>query len=140
MIVKIKYDLVLMKLMALFEQKTRTRPKDAFEDGNGLLYFVVDKGLISKAVGKQGANAKRLTGLLNRKIKIVEFDADRETFIKRLVFPLKIVETSSEGDIVTVKGEDVETNSRIIGRNASNLRNYEKIVKRYFTLDEIKVI
>lgn len=132
--------MALMKLMALFEAKTRVRPKDAFEDENKLLYFVVDKGMISKAVGKQGVNAKKITSLINRKIKIVEFDPNRETFIKRLVFPLKVTEVSYNGDVVSVKGQDIETNSRIIGRNASNLRNYEKIVKRYFSLDEIKVI
>lgn len=129
-----------MKFMALFENKTRVRPKDVFEDDNGLLHFIVGNGFMSKALGKKGENAKKLTLLLKRRIKIVEFNDQRETFIKRLMFPLKIVEASSEGETVTIKGEDFQTNSKIIGRNASNLRNYEKIVKRYFQLNEIKVI
>lgn len=137
---KIKYDLMLMKYMALFEAHTKTKLKDAFEDSNKFLHFIVSPGMLHKAVGKQGANVKKLTEQLNRKIKIVEFDSERETFIKRLLFPLKLKSITSEGDIVTVKGVDTETNSRIIGRRASNLRNFEEIVKRYFPLDEIKVI
>ena len=129
-----------MKLMTVFESRTRVRVKDVFEDSLGLLHFVVEQGMLNKALGKEGMHVKKLSQQLNRKIKIVEFHPERETFIKRLLFPLKVENITIEGDIVTVKGVDVETNSRIIGRNAVNLRNYEKIVKRFFILEEIKVI
>jgi transcription termination/antitermination protein NusA len=131
---------MLMKQMALFENISRVRPKDAFEDDSGMLYFIVDKGNIIKAVGKNGFNAKKISDALKRKIKIVEFDSVRETFIKRLLFPLKVSEINVENDVVKIKALDNETRGRIIGRNASNLRNYEKIVKRFFTIEEIKVI
>jgi transcription termination/antitermination protein NusA len=131
---------MLMKQMALFENITRVRPRDAFEDDNGLLYFIVNKGLIIKAVGKNGFNAKKISEILKRKIKIVEFDDVRETFIKRLLFPFKVSEVLTENNVVKLKAIDNETRGKIIGRNASNLRNYEKIVKRFFAIDEIKVV
>ena len=137
---KIKYDLALMKIMALFESRTGVGAKDAFEDINGMLYFIVDEGTASKAIGKHGANVKNLSLMLNKKIKIVEFSGDRETFIIRLIFPLKVSDVISDGDTVTLKGVDIETNSRIIGRGAVHLRDYENMVKRYFPLQEIKVI
>jgi NusA-like KH domain protein len=129
-----------MKQMALFETISRVRPKDAFEDANSLLYFIVDKGLLNKALGKNGFIVKKISEALKRKIKIVEFHEDRETFIKRLLLPLKISEISSENDVIKVKPIDSETRGKIIGRNALNLRNYENITKRFFPIQEIKVI
>lgn len=139
-LVKRKYDANLLKLMTLFETKTRVRLKDAFEDNFGLLYFVVNKGTLGKALGKNAANAKWLSAHLKKKVKFIEFNEERETFIKRMLFPLKIESIETNEDVVTLKGVDTETNSIIIGRSGTNLRNYENIVKRYFTLDEIKVV
>ncbi|MFT4304664.1 MAG: NusA-like transcription termination signal-binding factor [Candidatus Woesearchaeota archaeon] len=137
---KIKYDLMLMKQMALFEKISKVRPKDAFEDDNGVLHFIVNKGFIIKAIGKKGITAKKISEALKKRIKIIEFDNVRETFIKRLLFPLKVSEIESENNIVKIKAIDNETRGKIIGRNGSNLRNYEKIVKRFFEIDEIKVM
>jgi NusA-like KH domain protein len=137
---KIKYDQALITTIALFGSKTDVNAKDAFEDVNGILYFIVDQGNASKAIGKEGVNVKKLSLMLNKKIKIVEFSNERETFIKRLIFPLKVSEITSNGNLVIIKGIDKETNSRIIGRNAVHLRDYENMVRRYFPLDEIKVI
>ena len=136
---KIKYDLSLMKLISLFERKARVNVKDAFEDKNGILYFIVNEGNARKAIGKKGENIKQLSESLKKRIKVVEFSEDMETFIKRLVFPLKINEVSSDGNVILISGEDKETNSRLIGRNGSNLRNYEDMMKRYFPIKEIKV-
>lgn len=135
---RIKYDHTLMKYISFFETLTRVAPKDAFEDSFGLLYFVVPEGYVNKAIGKKGANAKKVSTKLNRRVRIVEYKQDRETFIKRLIFPLE-VEASSDGDTVHLECEDNLTRSKIIGRNGANLRNYEDIVKRYFPLNSIKV-
>lgn len=137
---KIKYDITLMKFMSLFEKVTRVGVKDCFEDNFSLLHFVVDKGNMRKAIGKEGANIKKLSTLINRKVKVVEYDSNRERFIKRLMFPLKVEEVTANENQVIVKGASTEVNSKIIGRNATNLRNYENIVKRYFDLDEIRVV
>ena len=126
--------------MALFEKISRVRPKDAFEDDNGMLYFIVHQGNIVKAVGKNGFNAKKISEALKKKIKIVEFNDQRETFIKRMLFPLKVSEIESDNNVVKVKAIDNETRGKIIGRNGSNLRNYEKIIKRFFPIDEMKVV
>ena len=82
---------------------------------------------------------KALNRQIQKKIKIVEFNENRETFIKRLVFPLKVTQVDAQGEVVNVTVPDNQTRSRMIGRNGVNLRNYEDIVKRYFPLKEIKI-
>ena len=137
---KIKYDLVLMKFMSFFESLTNTRLKDCFVDKNGLLVFVVEENQIAKAIGKKGVNAKRIKEKLNRKIKIVEFNPHLEIFVANLINPLKAKEIKIDDKVITIVGPDTKTKGLLIGRNGQNLRNYEETVKRYFDINEIKVI
>jgi len=138
--VKIKYDLQLMKLMPVFENKTGAKVKDCFYDDFETLWFIVNKGEIGKAVGKKGANIRRMEQVLKRKFRVFEFSDKLETFIANLIYPLKIDEITMEGQIVTMKGPDTKTKGLLIGRNAQNLRNYESIIKRYFPIEELKVV
>ena len=136
---KIVFDTDMIKFMALFENITRAKLKDTFFDRDKLV-FLVDIGELFKALGKNKANIIKLERMLNRKIKIVEFSSERITFIKNYLAPLKIVNIEEEGDIVTVTGSDTKTKGLIIGIKAQNLRKLEKIVGKYFKIDEIKVI
>jgi N utilization substance protein A len=127
--------------MSLFEKITRAKVKDCFFDQvQDRMVFVVQPGQLWKALGPKGANVKKLEKSLNRKIKIVEFNPNKLQFIRNMVFPLKIKGISEENSVVTLEGEDKQTKGLLIGRNASNLRNLEQNMRRYFELEEIKVI
>lgn len=136
---KIKYSVDLLRLMTLFESVTGAKLKDCFES-NDRLMFIVEFGEIAKAIGKRGTNIERVKNIFKRPIRIVEFNSDLTEFIRNLVYPLKPMNITIEGDVVTIDGGDVKTKGLLIGRNASHLRNIEKIVQRYFEIKEIKVI
>jgi transcription termination/antitermination protein NusA len=136
---KITFDTEVLKLMKLFDDITHSTLKDCFFDREKLV-FLVELGELGKALGRNKQNVGKLEKLLNRKIKIVEFSPDRMTFIKNYITPLKIEGISEEGDVVTVVGTDTKTKGLLIGIKAQNLRNLEKIVGKYFTVQEIKVV
>jgi len=136
----VKYDNESLKIMSLFEKVTRTRLKDSFVDNNGLLTFIVNERELGRAVGKQAVNVKKLEKLLNRKIKILEFNSNIINFIKNLIYPLKAREIKQEGEEIIIKDSDIKIKGLLIGKNAKNLRNTESIVKKYFQINEIKVI
>ncbi|MBR9690731.1 NusA-like transcription termination signal-binding factor [Candidatus Woesearchaeota archaeon] len=130
-----------LKIMSLFEKITRTGLKDCFEDKNKLLTFIVLPGRIRNAVGPKGANVKKMEGMINRKIKIVEFNSELVGFVKNLIYPLGARNIFQEENIVTIESQDHKTRGLLIGRNASNLRNFEAIVKKYYPqLEELKVL
>lgn len=129
-----------MKTMSIFENVTRSKVKDSFIDDNNQMMFVVQEGEISKAIGKGGQNVKKLEKMLNRKIKIVEFNPNLVRFVRNLIHPIKAKDVVEEGGIVTITGFDTRTKGLLIGKGAQNLRNYTQIVKRYFDIEEIKVI
>ena len=140
--VKIKYDINVMKFISLFESLTGANLKDCFLKDN-IVYFIAQEDQIGLALGRKGSNIRRLEQVLNRKIKILEFNPQLEKFIKNIIFPLKVEEISvSEGDsrIVTLMVGDTKTRGLLIGKSARNLRNYESLAKRYFKIDEIKVV
>jgi len=125
--------------MALFEKVTRAKLKDCFFDREKLV-FITSSGELNKALGPNKTNVTRLEKLIKRKIKIVEFSDDKLKFITNYLAPLKITDIKEEGDIVTITGSDTKTKALIIGIKAQNLRNLEKIIAKYFKLEEIKVV
>jgi NusA-like KH domain protein len=137
---KIKYDNETIKIMNIFNSVTRTVLKDYFIDNNSLSVFVVKDFELSKAVGIKGANVRKIESRINRKIKIVGFNSEILQFIKNLIYPLKAKDIKKEEKIIIIEPIDLKSRGLLIGKNAQNLRNFEKITKRYFDIDEIKVI
>ena len=137
---KIKYDNTLMKLMSFFEAVTKARLKDCFVDQNELLVFVVEPAQYGLAVGKGGANVKRIEASLKKKVKIVEFADDVVSFVASLIQPSKAKDIAFEGGIVTITPDSSESRGYLIGRGGKNLRNMESIIQRYFPIKEVKVV
>jgi len=136
-VTKIKYDAEIMKLMALFESMTRAKLKDCILDER--LLFIVEENEIGKAIGKKGSNIKRLENMLKKRIKVVEFSDDVIQFIKNLLYPLQTSGIENNDNIISIQA-DTKTKSLIIGRDQKNLKNLISIVKRFFDIQEIKVI
>lgn len=131
----------LIKFISLFEHVTHVSPKDCFEDTNGILIFVVPEGRIAKALGKGAVNAKLLEKKLNRKLRVIEYREDVKSFIKSLLFPLKVSDISEiDEGVFQIEPIDHKTRGLIIGRAASNLRNTEKTARRFFDVKELKVL
>jgi transcription termination/antitermination protein NusA len=137
---KIKYDSQSMQIIRLFEQITSSKLKDAFEVAD-LQVFVVESGQIGKAVGKSGINVKKLAEQLKKKIKIIEYSPDIKVFVKNTTFPLipEEVTYDEENKIVTIIPKDLLSRGLMIGRQAIKLRETEKIIQRFFKIEEVKV-
>ncbi|MEA3430003.1 MAG: NusA-like transcription termination signal-binding factor [Nanoarchaeota archaeon] len=137
--IKIKYDMNIIKFISLFENITRSKVKDCFEQEERLV-FVVQEGEIGKAIGKKAVNVKRIETMIKKKIRIIEFNQDMIEFIKRVIFPIKARNIEHKDNTITITSPDSNSRGLLIGKNAKVLRNNESIVKRYFELDEIKVV
>ena len=138
--VKIKYSADVMKFISMFETLTRAKVKDCLLVDE-TIFFIVQPGQIGKAIGKKGANIKRLKSLMkNKEFRIVEFNPGITQFVENLFYPIQIKSIEQKEDVIEVAAPDLKTRGLLIGRGAKNLRNYEAIVNRYFTIKEIKVV
>lgn len=135
---KIKYDINIMKYMSLFESITKAKLKDCILDGN--LTFIVQEGYLGKAVGKNGSKVKMLEKVINKKIRMIEFNDNVLEFVKNLVYPVKLNNIEQQDGILTMKANDTKSRGMLIGRDKVNLIRLKDTVKRYFDVEEIKVM
>lgn len=138
MTLKITYDANMMKFMSLFNTVTKANLKDCFAE-EGMLVFVVQPGEMGRAIGKNASNVRRLSEMLKRKIKIVEFNEKLIEFIKNLIHPLKLMDVEENEGTITLTAIDSKTRGMLIGRAAENLRRLENQARRYFDVKEIRV-
>lgn len=133
-----KFDSESMKLMAFFEANTGARVKDCIS--NEKLIFIIEENEMGKAIGKNGANIKKMERMLKKKIKLTEFSSDILQFVRNLANPVEISDAKIEDGVVTIHGRDTATRAMLIGRERSNINHLTGIVKRYFDVKEIKVV
>jgi NusA-like KH domain protein len=136
--VRTVYDMDMIKIINLFEQVTHARVKEAFYMKE-VLTFLIFEGDKFKALGKNLANLHKIEQMLQKKVKIVEFDSDITKFITNLIYPYRVERIVLNDKIVVIEDSDNKTKGLIIGSKAQNLRMYESVVKKYFDIDEIKV-
>ena len=130
---RIKYDINLMKFISFFENLTRSKVKDCIDSGSSLI-FVVQKGEIGKAIGKNASNIKKIENLLKRKVRVIEFDEDVAKFVRNVLAPIKVDEVELVDSKVVIRDPNMKTKGMIIGRDASNLKKHKEIVSRYFPI------
>lgn len=137
--IKIKFDVNLMKTISLFDNITHANAKDCIEQ-SGRLIFVVDQSEMAKAIGPKGKNVVQLERMLKKKIKVIGHSENLIDFVRNVVAPVKTANVEENEGIVTITPVDSLSRGFLIGRGAVNLRAFEDIVKRYFPIKEIKVV
>jgi|SRR3989344_733569 len=136
---KIVYDEQLMKYIALVENLTKVNVKDMFLKNN-MLYCVIDKENLRKIIGPNGSKIKRIENLIKKKIKILGYSSNVNEFVKDLVYPFKIDKVEDTEGVVNIYCKDTKTKGLLIGRERRNLLNFKEITKRYFPIQDLKVI
>ena len=135
---KIIFDENIIKYISLVESLTGASVKDCIM--NSKLIFIIKETDIGKAIGKKGSNIKKMEHILHKKIKMVEFSSDVLQFIKNFIYPIEVVEIKKDSSNIIIKGNNVKTKGLLIGRNKANLNLLTNVTKRYFEINEIKVI
>jgi len=135
---KIKYDSDLIRLITLFESMTGAKVKDCIP--NEKLVFVVEENEMGKAIGRNGSNIRRIENKLKKRIKLVEFNNDVLQFMKNFIYPIEVEDVKQEGRRITIYEKDTGTKAMLIGRERQNINHISDIVKRYFDVEEIKVV
>lgn len=126
-------DMKFIRYLNLFGKITGVRIKNCFFYNNYIV-FAVPPILVSKVIGPQGSNIKKLAIILQRKIKIVALPAsieEAERFISDIVAPVefKTLEITENEIIITAPRQ---SKASLIGRNKVRLEELKKIVEEFF--------
>lgn len=128
-----------MKLITLFESVTGANVKDCIADEK-ITIFIIEEGQMGKAIGKSGANIKRVENMLKKKIKLVEFSNDLLQFVRNMIYPIEALEIKKEDGSIVIHGKDTGSKAMLIGRERQNINSLTQIARRYFDISGIKVI
>ncbi len=95
---------------------------------------------MGKAIGKGGMNIKRLSEELGKRIRITEYRDNVLEFVRGFIYPENVAEVMQEGNDILIKDESRKTKSLLIGRGGKNIKLLNRAVKRFFSINEVKVV
>jgi len=128
-----------MRYIALFESITGATAKDCvIDDDTNRIIFVIKKGDMGMAIGKNGVNIKRATKLIGRPVEVVEAGDSPEELIKNALFPAKVhavkISKDTSGRLVAHVAVDPKDKGLAIGRDGLKIRRARILAKRYFDI------
>ena len=142
------------------EKRLRARIKDAVDEGERIV-FITEKGHLGQALGKEAKNLQMMRDLLKKDVKFVEWDEDKQVFIRNLFKPFDVASIRMETlgvappadpnspesaqpemkikirAIVEVEAKD---KGKAIGKGGRNISSIRHIAKRHHQIDEVQVI
>lgn len=125
-----------MRYINLFSKISGINPKHCFIY-NATVIFVVPSPKLSKAIGENGKNIKRMGAIINRKVKVVMAPnglEDAEEFISTIIYPTQMKSIEIENNNLIINAGQ-QNKAMLIGRNKARLDEMKKIVKDYFDKD-----
>jgi transcription termination/antitermination protein NusA len=140
------------------EKRLRARIKDAVDEGERIV-FITEKGHLGQALGKEAKNLQMMRDLLKKDVKFVEWDEDKQIFIRNLFKPFDVASIRMETLSVAVPGEtdadgqpvtrikiraivevEAKDKGKAIGKAGRNISSIRHIAKRHQEIDEVQVV
>ncbi|MEM0083512.1 MAG: NusA-like transcription termination signal-binding factor [Candidatus Nezhaarchaeales archaeon] len=133
-----------MRYITLFESISGATAKDCIIDNNtNRVIFIIKKGEMGMAIGKNGVNIKRATKLIGRPVEVVESGDTPEELIRNALFPAKIhavkITRDAFGRLVAHVAVDPKDKGLAIGREGMRIQRARLLAKRYFDIDAVVV-
>jgi len=125
-------DMREIRYLNLFEKIMRVRTRFCFKYNNALV-FCVPKTLMAKAIGEKGKNIKKMSGILDKKIKVVVAPngiGDVKIFIEAVISPVTFRNIEIKDNEIIVTGGS--NKAALIGRNKRRLLEMQKVVRDFF--------
>lgn len=135
---RVKIDQEALGWSSLMERITHARVKDCFKEED-TIYFVVAPGELGKAIGKGGSMIRKVQEKFGKPVKVIEFRDDIVSFIKNIIYPVRVEEIVEEDGVVYIRDEDRKKKGQLIGRSGMGIAFVNRVVKRFFDVSEVKV-
>ncbi|MFH1503192.1 MAG: hypothetical protein ABIE36_00860 [Candidatus Diapherotrites archaeon] len=125
-----------LRYLDLFERITGVITRYCFQYNNAII-FSVPRNLISKSLGPDARNIRRMSEILKKRIKVVPFPKevkDIKLFIEAVVSPVTFKSLEIfPNEIVLTAG--MQSKAALIGRNRRRVIEMRSIVKDFFKRD-----
>jgi N utilization substance protein A len=130
-----------IRYIALFESLTGAIARDCYvDDENDRVIFVVKKGDMGLAIGKNGNNINRVKRSIGKHIEIVEYSDEVDEFVANALQPVfvkkvqVIVKENRKLAYVEVMSKD---RGIAIGKNGRNIQKAKVLAQRHYGLEDV---
>jgi transcription termination/antitermination protein NusA len=130
-----------IRYIALFESLTGAIARDCYvDDENDRVIFVVKKGDMGLAIGKNGNNINRVKRSIGKHIEIVEYSDEVDEFVANALQPVLvkkvqvIMKENRKLAYVEVMSKD---RGIAIGKNGRNIQKAKVLAQRHYGLEDV---
>ncbi len=140
---EIKLSSDQLSLMSMFQGMTGATAKDCIVDEKlNRLIFVVQKGQMGLAIGKEGVSVKKIERAVRRPVEVVEW-ADNIEGLVRNILGRHVQEVRVGDRLDGTKGIVVVVDSRkkgaVLGMGGKHAEKVRLLVKRYFDVSSLQI-
>jgi len=133
-------DLQTIRYINLLDEASKVKTRKCFNYNNAII-FAVPGFLVSRAIGPEAINIRRIQEKLGKRVRIIkeaESIRDAEEFIRSIISPVSFKSMEiKDGTIILNAG--ARNKAALIGRNRRREVELKQIVKDNFSL-ELKII
>ena len=132
-----------IQLINAFDAVVNVNARDCYVDGNTVT-FLVNEHDLGQAIGKQGANVRRMRQRIGKNVEIIPYASDAPTFLKKAlkVYKVEVQEIKEREEAgknsLTLK-LDPENREKVL-RNMNRLKRLKAIIKKNFDIENVKLV
>jgi transcription termination/antitermination protein NusA len=141
---EIKLSSDQLSLMSMFQGMTGAMAKDCVvDDKRNRVIFVVAKGQMGLAIGRDGSSVKKIERAVRRPVEVVEWADDIEGLVKNSLGAKYVQEVRVADRLDGTKGVVVVVDSRkkgaVLGLGGRNAEKVRLLAKRYFEISNLQI-
>jgi transcription termination/antitermination protein NusA len=133
-----------LSLMSMFQSMTGATARDCLiDDRRNRVIFVVAKGQMGLAIGKEGASVKKIERAVRRPVEVVEWADDIEGLVRSALGAKYVQEVRVSDRLDGTRGVVVVVDSRkkgaVLGLGGKHAEKVRLLARRYFDVDNLQI-